>query len=323
MNEAKTDQAQVVRPSANESGFPDVPPEKPGQTPAQELADIAAEMGMATPAVRDMDTPEPTKPDTPIVEAEKAVETPAPEPQVPEKFKDGEGNLDTARLAKSTQHAEAALAKYEELEKTLRRKQAEAHRLQMGQPDTTQHQPTTYPPGFEGLAKQIEDGVKMEGLPSTLARLFAAAENSAYARAREDVMSIAEKAELRERREELREIARNDSWVISPEGQKILMELRQENPWIGSSPSPWQSAYELAKGRGLVPNSGAAVKMPTPTPKGGAPVPPPSGPRPNKPTTPNVDLSDPQKLNAYLDGLTPQEEAKFWQAQGVAKGPYI
>jgi hypothetical protein len=305
-----------VGPSENQSGFPKIP-EGTGGTFAEEIAGIAKEQGLAVSddgqAVPQA-TPEPTQP-----VAEQAVETPT-EPTVPEKFQAEDGSLDQAKLNKSDEHINASLDRYLEKEKDLRQKQAESHRLQLGQPAAAPQpiaqQPPQYDAGLDGFAKQIDDEVKLNGLGVTLAKLTSMVDRTSNERTEGAVRALAEKQELAHQRSTLKEIAKSDPWVVSPDGQKVLMDLRDQNDWLRHSPNPWLSAFEMAKGKGLVPNNSAAgVQMPTPKPEG-APVPPTSGPRQKESGKPPLNLNDKAALEAHLKTLKPGEEEVFWKKLG-------
>ena len=155
-----------------------------------------------------------------------------------------------------------------------------------------------------------------------MVKLLAAAQEAGGKQAMGAVESLTQRLDAGERESELRRIAKEDPWVLSPKGFDTLKQVREQNPFVNDSPTPWQTALELAKGRGLVPTKSATpVATPNPTPKG-APSTPPSGAQQTTVTpkpTDTVNLDNPEELKAALDKMTPEDQDKFWISQGFPK----
>ena len=322
-NDVDVSEAVEVRPSENQTGFPEA--ELSGNF-QDDIQAIAAEQGVSIstgenevvlPEAEAVPEPEPTITEGDQGSAE-AVATPEKEADVPEKFQDENGNVDVAKVEKSQLSAEQALAKYAETEKELRKVQNQANQTQESVPN----QPSLNAPQTESLdsiAKQIEDEIKLNGTGVALAKLMNVISEQAYQRSSADLSGLQGSIEGQKQRVELQRIAEQDSWVLSEKGFETLSQLRQENPWVDSSPSPWQTALELAKGRGLAPSSktSSLKGSPNPTPEGHQVVTPASGSRDLQAPKPTTDMNNKEALFNKLDKMTPAEEKAFWASQGI------
>jgi len=314
--------SEEVIPSNNQTGFPkgdDISDDF--QEGIQQLAKernlvITPEGNAVSPEQAQESTPEAPTPQ-PEVTQEATPEPSTTEeavPEVPEKFQAKDGSVDIAKVEKSTVNAEEALAKYVEIERKLGQKRAEVQK-QQSQPQVPQQAQTD-----KTMAQQIEENIKLYGVGDTLVKVMAAAKEWSGQGGNERIDELAQRLDAGDRRAELTRIAKEDGWVLSPEGIDAMSKFREQNPYLNGSPSPWQSTYEAMKGRGLVPEnkSKSQVATPNPTPKG-APTTPPSGAAQTK--TPSkmdkVDLDNPRELNKVLDTMTPEEQSKFFVSQGL------
>lgn len=295
---------EVVAPSTNQSGFPDNP--DPGQGTAEDLDKLKAET-----------TPAETVPESEVVvpKEDAPVETPAtPGPEgttVPDKFKDKDGVPVVERIDKS---AEDAQKRYDEIMSKLNKAQNEAYqvqtRQQTGQEEVKPPAPTM-PQTLNQIGVQIEEELKTNGTGLGLARILQTVSDNAYQRGRADLDELNSKNVARERREELRTIAKTDPWVFTPEGAKAIEDTLANNPWLKSSPQPITAAYHQYRGQN--PIQSGSVTTPTPkTPT--APATPVGTPRAEV-VAPPVNLDEPDALNAYLDSLDQAGQDAFWKSQ--------
>ncbi len=276
-----------------------------------DLALLAKETGTVAPAVEAVEpaAPEPTQPET---------TTPATAPAtVPDKFKDAAGNLDPAKVEKSTQDAEAALTKYLAKEKELRQKMNEVSKLGQAAPAAPGQAPTPGQP--LPFAQQLEADMKQYGAGAVLERLFEAAKETAKREVLSDVQAFREEREDQKSREELKDILKNDPDLVSRGGLDALARIRAERPYLNSAPNPTSAAYEvyLAEqvksqrlGQQVQPNpKGTTAKAP-PTPVG-----PAARVVVNSPT--NTTGKTTEEINAMTKGMTAQQEAAFWKSKGL------
>jgi len=183
-------------------------------------------------------------PEAPVVEQPLEVpvapeETPVPEPAVetpvPEKFKQPDGTLDVEKLEKS----KASLAEYLEREKELSRLRQE------------KAQPVDNGNDQEFIA-EIEKGLKVN--PSqTIANLMTAMQQNILAQVSNQNQDVRMQGELQE-------IARTDPGVFTKEGLDALYQVREQNPWLDQSPTPWAHAYKIL--------GGISPKQAAPAPQG-------------------------------------------------------
>src|SRR3990167_4179110 len=173
------------------NGLPDLPANFSGNFSdfARDMANIQAELGQKPPAASHPPAPVPIEPpalvpgpDMTVVPVPPPAEPiPAPEPAltapttpVPAKFQNPDGTVNDAALAKSQLHADAALAKYRETERELRRAQNEAARARgaaASQPPASllpgqapQDQAGAPAPQPESFAALLERDVKQYGI---------------------------------------------------------------------------------------------------------------------------------------------------------------
>ena len=237
---------------------------------------------------------------------------------VPEKLQMEDGSLDTEKLAKVTVDAEAALSKYLEKEKELRRKMNEVNGLQKS---VVPAQENPNPPApVSSFAATLEADIQRLGAGVVLEKLFNAAQETAYARALGDVQSIREESELSRSQRELEAIAKYDPQVLTPEGYEQLAKIREAKPWLNQSPKPWTEAYNLMLGDRLISERLKGTVQPNPTGQTAKAPPTPVSPAPRvvvKPAGPNLSTMNPDQITAYVKGLTPDQEKSFWASRGL------
>lgn len=286
-----------------------------------EINKIAAEMGgeikdgqftPKTAVVVPTRTPEavsqPDKADQPTADAQPKVD-------VPQKFQTPDGQVDVAKVEKSTLAAQEALNKYREMEKELRAAQNSVRDLKS--PQTVPAPGTPGMPTLDQITPEmIEQAIRQQGLGRTQLELAAIAQNTAYARARADFEAkfggLEERVESDQRIKELESIAENDPWVLSAEGIDTLKRIRSSNPHINMAPRPWTEAYDkyLAM-EAKKKRQSQQVLTPTPkAPTAKAPATPVSAARVAQVKGPNA--GDPKALNAHLDKLNAKEQEAFW-----------
>lgn len=259
------------------------------------------------PTVPEPQAPEPVQPAT-------ATAT----PEVPEKFKDENGNADQAKIEKSTADAQAALTKYLAMEKDLRRKMNEVSGLQKQAPQSPTDAPATASP----FAAQLEADMAKFGAGAVLERLFEAAKETAKAEAKRDVLSdvMADREERLEikSRQELEQIAKFDQGVISPEGLEALARIRAERPWIEKAANPTSEAYKVYLADQVI--KARLNGQVTPNPKGPAAKAPPTpvGPAPRvsvQPTAPVLQTKE--DIDKHLSTLDEKGQEAFFKGFGL------
>lgn len=306
---------------------------------AKDMASIAQEMSpQEQPAQPDNGQPNPAVVTNPEVKSPAAVvpqaqtannQPPAPQAEdVPEKFRDANGKLDQEKLIKS----------YFEAEKALKRAQNAAQTPaapQVAQP--VQSQPQSQPVATPQGLTPFEARVAQDLLNEAAALGYQMPQAQAIAQARiqirlldakhqaDTAATFAEVAQFREtlaqqaQRTELESLAKNPdtNWVLTPKGQSDLMKVREENPWINASPTPWASAayHLLGQRRISEKSSGGLVNMPNPT--GAQNAAPPLPVTPTPPASNPIQLNTPQQIEAHVKTLTPQQEAEFWRKAGM------
>ncbi len=301
---------EEVQPSLNQSGFPDTPPASDlipeGRTLGQMIGD--SEQGVADHAPME----------TPVTQQPEPSET----TNVPEKFKGQDGQPDSDKLQKATVNVEEALNRYSQMEAELRRKQNSVHQMKIQQNTGIQEAQPAEPNEaytIDQIGQQIENELKANGTGKGLARILNVAIENAYQRGREDTDSLRQQLAAQERRSELQNIAESDPEVFSPNVQEAIQRTLAANPWLSNAPQPITAAYKLFRSEN--PRTGGVVS-PTPTPPT-APATPAGGPRPpSSSVRPNVNLDDPAELNKYLDGLSKEDQERFWLSQGFPKRIY-
>lgn len=301
----------------------------------REIQKIAEEKGMEIKDGQAVTKPAPV----PIQEAptQSVADRPQTDGQpIPDKFKMPDGQLDTAKLEKSAVNAEQTLAKYLEKEAELRRKMNEVNNLQkqvqQAPPPTNpqyQQYPQPYPqqPGLAGLtADQVNAAIaKSNNVGQVMLEMAQIAAQTAYNQAladsRVEVDAVKAQVDSQRRTDELREIAKRDPWVFSPEGFKALAEIRDSKPWLNHAPEPWKEAYKdyLAE-KALKPDS--QVPMPNPTNQT-VKAPPTPVSAANRVQSQSLNVSQLSQsrdgLNKFLDSLPPEQQLAFWKATINAK----
>jgi hypothetical protein len=276
-------------------------PEQPASSPAPATAPEPEAKAAPTPA--------------PVTPPPAAVVPPAAAPvEVPEKFRDPSGKLDTDKLLKS----------YFEAEKGLKRAQnAQA-------PAPVAAAPAAVPAAPQGpiTLSPFERQVAQDLINEAAAVGYAMPEGQAIAQARVQIRLMeakhqADKAAtfakvdqfeqaLAERtsRDELQALAKDHAWVLTPEGHQQLTAIQAEKPWMfKESPTPWADAVEVLIGRKAKGSQGL-VNMPTPTGSQQAVAPLPATPAPAAPAP--VTLNTKDEIENYVKTLTPEQERIFW-----------
>lgn len=242
-----------------------------------------------------------------------------PEIKVPDKFKDESGKPDEAKIQKSTLSAEQALKKYVELEKELRKKQSEVHKLKTEVPVQPQMGMQQGNDLEQLIAKDLQDN--QANPAKVLAKWAYAIEQASAARAEQakkealeiamsEVSQFRQEAAYRKMQEELSDIAKNDPWVLSEEGVNSLMKMREENPHINSLPNPWSEAYDKYLASQVKIQRSAQTGNIT-TPK--RPTAPPTPVGQSARSSSQKTFHTRQELNSYLDSLDEKAQDAFWK----------
>lgn len=280
----------------------------------KELAKIADEKGLklvdgnAVPKAEPVAVAQPTPTQVPA----------AAQPEVPEKFKTPEGQVDVQKVEKSILHADDALKLYREKETELRKQMQTVHNLQTQVPAQSPQQflnPQAITP--EAINQALEQTKNPGQVLLQLQQMtYQAAYNQALADARVQVDQVNARLESDARGRELQAIANIDPWVFSNEGMNKLTEIRQQYPWINQSPEPWKEAYDKHLALQAKAKLTGSVQMPNPTAQTVMAPATPVGavPQAQKTQTINIDklAQNPAKLNAYLNSLSPAQQDAFW-----------
>ena len=282
---------------------------KPGNFNS-DMAALAAELNPAPVVPVQVETA-PTQPEQPAAPATAPV-------TVPEKFKDADGNLDPAKLEKSTQDAQAALAKYLTTEKELRRKMQEVNGLKQSVPSVMN--PTEPVAPASPFAAQLEADMAKYGAGEVLARLFEAAKETAKKEVLYDVQADREERLEIKSRNELNEIAKYDQGVLTPEGLDALARIRAERPWIEKAANPTSEAYKVYLADQVIKSRQSGTVLPTPTGLVAKAPPTPIGPAPRavvQPVGPDINAMSEAEVNAHVAKMTPAQETAFWKSRGL------
>lgn len=194
-------------------------------------------------------------------EPAQAQQAPPPAPaEIPDKFKTPEGTLDESRLNKSVVELEKYLAMEKELSKVKAAQAAPQTIPQMpygypgmvvpppvpnqGMPQYPQTPYLQAPYGVQQAPMTFEQkfnqDLSVDPGTSIIALTRAVQENI-----RQE--SQAKVSEL-EAKLELMELARQDPGILTQSGFERLVNIRQQNPWLSQSPTPWLHAYKLSGG---------------------------------------------------------------------------
>ena len=242
---------------------------------AADIAKLAAEQGvpLSVPQTDAQTIVPPTPPAQP--ETPAAVTNEATKPVVvPEKFQTPTGEIDVAKVAKSTIDAEAALAKYLEKEKELKRKINEVK----AQANPYINPPAAIAPKPEipvnvPFAQKIREDIEAQGLETVLVKLFTAAEESAFERAQAKITNLEQVNADNSTKSQLEAIGKKDPWVYTPEGMETLINILNAQPYMWDAAEPYKAAYIHHQGNKVVSQSSPQVLTPTPTARVSAPVP--------------------------------------------------
>ena len=302
---------------------------------AADLAKLAAEqtppatVATAQPEVKP--TPEmPAQPSQAAVTPEPpATQAPAPVPQavavvVPDKFKGPDGQLDTAKLEKSTVNVDQALASYLAKEKELKRKINEVRTAENAYLNPV-NAPVPVPsqaPANIPFYQQLEQDVQTVGLGKTLEKLFTASQEAALEQARKEVTPLRQGFEEATTRQQIEAIGKADPWVYTPEGVAALNQILTDQPYLMHAVDPYKAAYIFHQGqsgvRAVVERSGSQVLTPTPPAKATAPV--PSAVAANMtPQTPTINLDNKEAIDAHLKTLTLAQQEEFFCKLGLPR----
>lgn len=299
---------------------------------AKDMAKLQAEAGTVTPAptVETKPTQEmPVQPAQATVTPEPATkQDPAPAPEaaveVPEKFKTPEGTLDEAKLAKSAENIDKALANYLAKEKELKRKINEVKAAEnaylnpalTATPVTPGQIPATSPNPALSFEQQLEADMQAQGAGKVLAKLFTAAQESALEQARRELMPIKEGFEESRTRQQIEAIGKIDPWVYTPEGVTALNQILDEQRYLLNAPDPYKAAYMYHRGLTGVTQSRSSSQVLTPTPTAKATAPVPSAVAANQTPSPTVNLNTREAIDAHLKTLTPKQQEEFFIKAG-------
>ena len=259
-------------------------------------------------------TPESTQPAaTPQAEPKKAAV------EIPEKFKGPDGALDQEKVLKS----------YFEAEKGLKRLQNQAHQQPQpaNQPGNQQQQQTpAIPANLTPFELQVAQDIFSGGgfteqqavsIARVQVKLAEAKHQADIAATFSKVHQFEQTLEEQAHRSELESLAKNNPWVLTPQGQADLVKVREENPWLNQSPQPWKAAALCLLGQQTLSKSGHHVPVNMPIPSGVQQTvnPLPATPA-QTPAAQPTKLNTPEEVAAYVKTLTPEQEAEFWIKSG-------
>lgn len=236
-----------------------------------DLENIAKELGADLGSVMksDSDTGQDVRAAEPIAEKISEAQPEKTEVEVPQKFQKPDGTPDEAKIEKSTQSLDQMIARYKEKEREFSKLQNKVNNA----PTTAVHQeqprlPQPLTPLEVQMAQDIIAESKALGAPIAEAHAIALARvqaKVAEARYQAD-LSVTEdlrrRVEETERTNELQSMLNENSDLLEPAMVDKLMQIRQDFPWVNSSPTPWRAAYMVLKG------TESAQQVKTTTPKG-------------------------------------------------------
>ena len=296
----------------------------------KDMAAIAKEMGAEEPAQPVAQPPQAATTQTVTAQVVKPQETVKAAPvapataqptaqaapvEIPEKFRGPDGKVDQEKLVKSYLEVEKALSKA----RSAKSAPVEAPAPQpVAQPQPVQTGGLT-PLEFQVARDIFAGGGVTEANAIAQARvqirLAEAARMTAAQEAQLAVAPFMERAAEATRRVELQELAKSHPEVLTPQGHAELVRIREENPWINSSPEPWKTATLILLGqRGL---NGQAGMVGIPTPTGAQQTVNPLPVTPSQPAANPITLNTPEQIKAHVEGLSKAEEAEFWKKMGL------
>lgn len=282
---------------------------------ATDLQNIAKEMGVQLDPSGNVVGKAPVAVPTPAQQAQPAAqgqpavtEQPAPQENqpvaVPPKFQNPDGTVNEANLDKSTRTLEERIAKFRELEKTHSQLQNKANNPQV-QEAVQQSQA----PGFNVPLSPLEIQVARDLIASHNAVGLQLSDAQAIAQARVQVRlqearleaerstteQLRRRVEDNDRRVELQDLANNHPELMTDEMAEKLWAIRQANPEINRSQTPWRDA--LIRHLGEMQLYGRASQVQTPNPTGLTAKAPPTPVGPVTRVLPQVDTKNPKNLS--------------------------
>ena len=294
-----------------------------------DLAKLAAETGIV-------------KPDTqtqPVAEQVRAVEpeqpATAPATPVPDKFKNADGTVNEEKVEKSLKSAEERIANLDKFlakEKEMRQKESEARSI--SKPQAQQTQPaqqiqanTPLTPFEHAMAQDLINRAAAQGLQLdhrlaiAQAQVMAQGFEAKHAAELSVTQQIRERLEIQDRTTEIERIAKDDEWVLSDEGFKALVSIRERYPHVNASNTPWAAAYDqhLANQAKAQRLSGQVLN-PTPQAKTAKAPPTPVNAVQRavvKPSEPDMSNWSADQISRHAASLGPKAEAEFFKKYGL------
>lgn len=291
---------------------------------AKDMAVLQAEQGQPEqPKQIVIDRPAQAPVTQPVQPAEPSQQTPAvTQPvtpaAVPEKFLTPDGKVDQEKLLKS----------YGEAERTLKRlqNQVSGQPVQQAQaPAPQQAQAPIQLTPFEAQVAQdifTQSGGPQNGgfteqqaiaMARVQVRMLEAKHQADTAVTLSKVAQFEQTLEEQNRRNELSSLAKNQPWVMTPQGLDELRRVREENPLINQAQEPWKAAVIYLLGQRQLQGISGQVDIPTPTATQQAPAMPAIA---AQRTAAPMQLNTPSEVQEYVKTLTPEQEAQFWQKAG-------
>lgn len=299
----------------------------------KDLEVLAKKMGIEAPRAeaeptveikQTVELPIETEPEKAEAQADQPAkaETVTQETKVPDKFKNADGTVSEEKLQKSLVNVESALERYRQKEIELQRKINQVNKLQTSVPQAQQAQAQEKTEAqsepMSDFEKQInEDLAKHQNNPGkVLVKLFEAARQAGKQDALQEVQELRMETELSKRQRELEAIGQHDPFVLTEEGFNTLSKIREEKPWLNSSPRPWEAAYrEHLADQAWKQRTNQQVKTQTPKAVTAPPAPVTAVDRSSK-TTINLAGMTKDQIREALMGQSPEKQAKVFQSLG-------
>lgn len=277
---------------------------------AEDMAKLEAE---AKAKAEPVTTEPPTMPEQPVEQAPVTPE--ATKTEVPEKFKTPDGKIDEAKLEKSLVNAEETLAKYLTLEKQLKQKINEVKAKDNAYLNPPANVAEVKQPVNGNFAKQIEEDIAREGVGPVLTKLFTAAQEAAYEKARTEIDGLKNISAEATTKQQIETIAKKDPWVYTQEGLNTLTNILDNQPYLWQANDPYKAAYLIHKGMSVASQPSSQVLTPNPTARPSAPVPTGQAANPVN-TAPSVRLDSKDAIESHLKKLTPAQQSEFFKKMG-------
>lgn len=288
---------------------------------ATDLANIAKELGVSVDANGTV-IEAPAQP-TPVAEAHvaptapQAAEQPNDAVEVPKKFQKPDGTVNEAALDKSTASLRERIEQFKAMEKEYQTRQNQVNNPPAQAPIVPTVAPVVASPqaspfeievANDLIAAAAEQGVNLDpkyalAQAKVQVKLFDAkhrAELSAVEGIRKDLDDAKATANLQA-------LIDAHPEVVSEGMEKKLMEIRKSNPWMESSPNPYQTAFIYAKGSNLL---GSQVQ--TPNPKGTTAKAPPTPVGPVARVVQSIDLNNKAALQDLSTEALEAEAKKLY-----------